>query len=146
MFLQTSLNEVKGYTLDIIENFWLQNFNFAALEYMVSYLRMASRDCYGYIVLILLLLTGVLNIYLRGIDLSWKFLVISRYGKLVLLKLFLFLCVVAVSLFHDVQARKRLLNEEEKRKFRAMAKWSGRILLIVSLAMAYIGVVLSRGA
>jgi len=44
MFLQTSLNEVKGYTLDIIENFWLQNFNFAALEYMVSYLRMASRD------------------------------------------------------------------------------------------------------
>ena len=101
---------------------------------------------YGYIVLILLLLTGVLNIYLRGIDLSWKFLVISRYGKLVLLKLFLFLCVVAVSLFHDVQARKRLLNEEEKRKFRAVAKWSGRILLIVSLAMAYIGVVLSRGA
>ena len=101
---------------------------------------------YGYIVLILLLVTGLLNVYLRGIDLFWKFLVISRYGKLVLLKLFLFLCVVAVSLFHDVQARKRLFNEEEKRKFRSLAQWSGRILLIVSLAMAYIGVVLSRGA
>ena len=100
---------------------------------------------YGYIVLSLLLVTGILNIYLRGIDLSWKFLVISRYGKLVITKLILFLSILAVSLVHDVQARKRLQSAEEKRKFKIIARWSGRILLIVSLAMAFIGVVLSRG-
>jgi len=83
--------------------------------------------------------------YLRGIDLSWKFLVISRYGKLVIAKLFLFLLMITLSLFHDVQARKRLLREEEKIKFRSIARWTGRILLIISLAMAFIGVVLSRG-
>lgn len=100
----------------------------------------------GYVVLTLLLVTGILNMYLRGIDLSWKFLVVSRYGKLVITKLVLFLLTLAVSLVHDVQARKRLLNDEEKMKFRIIARWSGRILLIISLIMAFIGVVLSRGA
>ena len=99
----------------------------------------------GYIVLTLLLITGILNMYLRGIDLSWKFLVISRYGKLVITKLFLFLLIIAVSLLHDVQARKNLLSEKEKMRFKTIAKWSGRILLIISLAMAFIGVLLSRG-
>ena len=101
---------------------------------------------FGYIVLTLLLVTGILNIYLRGIDLSWKFLVISRYGKLVITKIVLFLLILAVSLVHDVQARKRLQSEEEKMRFKIIARWSGRILLLISLAMAFIGVVLSRGA
>ena len=100
---------------------------------------------FGYVVLTLLLATGILNMYLRGIDLSWKFLVISRYGKLVIVKLLLFVLILTVSLVHDVHARKRLLNDEELRKFKIIARWSGRILLIISLAMAYIGVVLSRG-
>jgi putative copper export protein len=101
---------------------------------------------FGYIILGLLLLTGISNMFLRGIDVSWKFLVISRYGKLVITKLVLFLCMLTVSLIHDVQARKRLSSEEEKRRFKIIARWSGRILLIISLVMAYIGVVLSRGA
>jgi copper resistance protein D len=100
----------------------------------------------GYIVLTLLLVTGILNMYLRGIDLSWNFLVISRYGKLVIAKLLLFLLIIAVSLVHDVQARKKLLSEAERMRFKSIARWSGRILLIISLAMAFIGVVLSRGA
>jgi putative copper export protein len=100
----------------------------------------------GYIVLALLLVTGILNMYLRGIDVSWKFLVISRYGKLVITKIILFLLILAVSLVHDVQARKRLQSEEEKMRFKIIARWSGRILLLISLAMAFIGVVLSRGA
>ena len=99
----------------------------------------------GYIVLALLLVTGILNIYLRGIDLSWKFLVVSRYGKLVILKLILFFLMLTVSFVHDVQARKRLLSDEEKARFKVIARWSGRILLLISLAMAFIGVVLSRG-
>jgi putative copper export protein len=101
---------------------------------------------FGYIVLALLLATGILNMYFRGIDLSWKFFVVSRYGQKVVLKLALFLCVLAVSAWHDVQARKRLLSEKEKARFKLIARWSGRILLILSLAMAYIGVLLSRGA
>jgi copper resistance protein D len=101
---------------------------------------------FGYIILTLLILTGISNMFLRGVDVSWKFMVISSYGKLVLTKLFLFLVIITVSLVHDVQARKRLATDEERRRFKIIALWSGRILLIVSLVMAYIGVVLSRGA
>ena len=100
----------------------------------------------GYMVLTLLLVTGILNMYLRGIDLSWKFLVISRYGKLVITKLVLLLLILVVSFMHDVQARKKLLSDEEQLRFKNIARWSGRILLTISLVMAFIGVVLSRGA
>lgn len=101
---------------------------------------------FGYVVLTLLLITGISNMFLRGIDVSWHFLVTSRYGKLVITKVLLFLCIITVSLIHDVQAKKRLSTDEEKRRFKIIALWSGRILLIISLVMAYIGVVLSRGA
>ena len=101
---------------------------------------------FGYIILALLLVTGISNMFLRGIDVSWKFIFESRYGHLVITKLILFLSMLTVSLIHDVQARKRLATDEEKRKFKIIAQWSGRILLIISLVMAFIGVVLSRGA
>ena len=101
---------------------------------------------FGYIILALLLVTGISNMFLRGIDVSWNFLVVSRYGKLVITKFILFLSVLTVSLIHDVQARKRLTTDEEKKRFKIIALWSGRILLIISLVMAYIGVLLSRGA
>lgn len=101
---------------------------------------------YGYIILVLLLITGIANMYLRGIDVSWKFLVVSRYGKLVIVKIVLFLSIITVSAIHDIQARKRLQSEEAKKRFKAIAQWSGRILLLISLVMAFIGVILSRGA
>ena len=101
---------------------------------------------FGYIILALLLVTGISNMFLRGVDVSWKFIFESRYGHLVITKFILFLSMLTVSLIHDVQARKRLATDEEKRKFKIIAQWSGRILLIISLVMAFIGVVLSRGA
>jgi putative copper export protein len=101
---------------------------------------------FSYIVLGLLLVTGISNMFLRGIDVSWKFLYESRYGHLVITKFIFFLSILAVSLVHDVQAKKRLSTDEEKRKFKIIAQWSGRILLIISLVTAFIGVVLSRGA
>lgn len=100
---------------------------------------------YGYIVLALLLVTGILNVYLRGIHLSLKFFTDSRYGNLVIAKFILFLSIIAVSFWHDAHARKRLLSEKANQKFKMVARWSGRILLLISLVMAYIGVVLSRG-
>ena len=101
---------------------------------------------FGYLFLGLLLLTGISNMVLRGVDVSWTFIFRSRYGHLVIIKIILLFTVIAVSLIHDVQARKRLSTDEEKRRFRILAQWSGRILLIISLVMAFIGVVLSRGA
>jgi putative copper export protein len=95
--------------------------------------------------LALLFVTGILNIYLRGINVSLEFLIETRYGNLVIAKFVLFLSIIGISMWHDAHARKRLLSEEANRKFKMVARWSGRLLLLISLAMAYIGVVLSRG-
>lgn len=100
---------------------------------------------YGYFFLSLLLVTGLFNIVLRGISVTPEFFIESRYGNLVIVKFVLFLLIVAISLWHDVHARKRLVNEESNQKFKMVARWSGRMLLLISLTMAYIGVVLSRG-
>jgi putative copper export protein len=101
---------------------------------------------YGYIVLVLLLATGLLNIYFRGIHFSWRFFTTSHYGRLVSLKLILFILMVLGSLIHDLFVGRRAIAEmKNNRKLKLIASWTGRILLIISLIMAYIGVLLSRG-
>ena len=101
---------------------------------------------YGYIVLVMMLATGLLNIYLRGISFSWRFFTESHYGRLASLKLILFISILLVSLVHDLfVGRKAIEQMQGNRKLKLIARWTGRILLLISLAMTYIGVLLSRG-
>lgn len=37
------------------------------------------------------------------------------------------------------------MQESDRKKIRIIATWSGRILALISLTMAYIGVIISRG-
>lgn len=100
---------------------------------------------YGYITMALLLITGIANIFLRGIKISLDFFLESSYGNLVIVKIILFLSILAIGFWHDVHAKKRLLSEAHNRKFKMVARWSGRLMLLISLLMAFIGVILSRG-
>lgn len=103
---------------------------------------------YGYIVLSILLLTGILNMYFRGINFSWNFFTTSHYGRLVIVKVILFLIILLVSLIHDLYMGRKAVSEvkeSDRRKLKLIARWTGRILLLISLTMAYLGVVISRG-
>lgn len=100
---------------------------------------------YGYIVLSLMLVTGLLNIYFRGIHFSWQFFSESRYGRLVSLKIVLFILIILVSLMHDLIAGRKAMEKMQNEKIKLVARWTGRILLLISLVMAYIGVLISRG-
>lgn len=101
---------------------------------------------YGYIVLTIMLITGLLNIYFRGIHFSWQFFTESSYGKLVSLKIILFVLMILVSLFHDLfVGRKAIAQMQDNKKIKLVASWTGRILLLIALTMAYIGVLISRG-
>ena len=103
---------------------------------------------YGYIVLSILLLTGILNMYFRGINFSWNFFTTSHYGRLVIVKVILFLIILLVSLIHDLYVGRKAVSEvkeSDRRKLKLIARWTGRILLLISLTMAYLGVVISRG-
>ena len=100
---------------------------------------------YGYIVLAMLLITGLLNIYLRGLSFSFNFFIMTRYGQLVELKIILFVLMITISLLHDLIVGRKAVEQMENKNIKLIARWTGRLLLLISLILAYIGVVISRG-
>lgn len=103
---------------------------------------------YGWIALIGLFTTGLLNMYFRGMPVTWAFFSQSDYGILVSWKLLLFLGVLLVSGTHDFLFGRKALEElqsSDNTNFKLLARWSGRINLLLTLVMAFLGVLLSRG-
>ena len=101
---------------------------------------------YGYIVLAMMLVTGFLNIYFRGISFSMNFFLESRYGSLVSLKILLFITMIIISVFHDLLFGRKAVKEQlmDDPALKLIARWTGTVLLLISLVIAYIGVVISR--
>ena len=100
---------------------------------------------YGYIVLTMMFITGLLNIYLRGLSFSFNFFIMTRYGQLVELKIILFVLMITISLLHDLIIGRKAIEHMENQNIKLIARWTGRLLLLIALVMAYIGVVISRG-
>ncbi|GIW42212.1 MAG: hypothetical protein KatS3mg076_2789 [Candidatus Binatia bacterium] len=109
----------------------------------------------GWAALAVLVLTGLVNLTARGIDLSmlgslvfWK----STFGSTLALKLGIVLGILALSLVHDftVGPRATLLarsapDSPEAERLRRAASWIGRANLLLALLAAALGVVLVRG-
>ena len=102
---------------------------------------------YGYIVLAMMFVTGLLNIYFRGITFSMKFFFESKYGSLVSLKILLFITMIIISIFHDLLFGREAAEEQlmDDPALKLIARWTGRLLLLISIIMVYIGIVISRG-
>ena len=103
---------------------------------------------FGYIVLTILFVTGLLTMYYRGIPFTWIFFTKSHYGQLLSLKFILFLFILLISLLNDLMSGKNeteLMQKGDNEGFKNINKWAGRIILLISLVMAYLGVVISRG-
>ena len=104
---------------------------------------------WGWIAVSGLLTTGILNLYFRGIPFTWTFFTQSKYGMLVSWKAGIFLGMLTISSIHDFILGNKALDEMQRKdniRFRQFARWSGRINLILALIIAFLGVVLSRGA
>lgn len=100
---------------------------------------------YGYIVLAIIFITGLLSIYFSGLSFSLLSFTESRYGALVSLKIILFVTMIIISLFHDLLLDKKAGTQmPDNQNLKMIAKWTGTVLLLFSLVMAFIGVVISR--
>ena len=100
---------------------------------------------YGYIVLAIVFITGLLSIYFSGLSFSWQSFTESRYGALVSLKIILFVTMIIISLFHDLLIDKKgMAKMPDNQNLKMIARWTGTVLLLFSLVMAFIGVVISR--
>jgi putative copper export protein len=68
----------------------------------------------------------------------------TRYGQLVELKIILFVLMLTISLMHDVIVGRKAIEQMENQNIKLIARWTGRLLLLIALIMAYIGVMISR--
>ena len=103
---------------------------------------------YGWIAVIILFISGFLNMYFRGIPFTKEFFVNSSYGKLMLLKLAFFALMLIVGGIHDFYIGMKSIDEMQQssgRKFKLLARWTGMLNLLLALYIAFLGVVISRG-
>ncbi|NQW37006.1 MAG: CopD family protein [Flavobacteriales bacterium] len=102
----------------------------------------------GWITLLILSITGVLNMYLKGLPLTWDYLTHSNYGNLLSIKIILFIVMLVIGGIHDFYIGQKSIEEmkvTDNSSLKQMARWSGRINILLALIIAFIGVVLSRG-
>ncbi len=103
---------------------------------------------YGWLSVIVLFITGLLNMYFKGLPLTWDFLVHSNYGKLLSIKLALFVLMLLIAGIHDFYYGSKSIDEMQNtnnNKFKLMARLTGMINLMLALIIAFLGVALSRG-
>lgn len=108
----------------------------------------------GWVALALLVITGLTNLWLRGIapaELLNADLYRGRWGRALLAKLALVASVLAISAAHDfwVGPRAIALMEADAgacaRSMRRRARWMGRLTLLLSLGILWLAVTLPRG-
>ena len=109
----------------------------------------------GWISLLVLVLTGVINLGIRGygwMD-AWNgALWQGQWGSVLAAKLLMVAGVLILSAVHDfyvgpkaVEQMERLPDETQSHRLRRMASWMGRITLLLSLAILGLAVSLPRG-
>lgn len=102
---------------------------------------------FGWIALVGLAITGISNIYFRGLPLTWEYILESDYGKLLSLKVLLFVLMLLIGGIHDFYIGNKSIEEMKNNpngNFKQMARWSGRINLLLAFSIAFIGIALSR--
>lgn len=103
---------------------------------------------YGWLAVIVLLITGFLNMYFRGLPITIGFLTTSSYGKVLIIKLILFVLMLLVGAIHDFYLGMKSIDEMQESsgtKFKLLARWTGMLNLLLALIIAYLGVAISRG-
>ena len=109
----------------------------------------------GWSCFLLLVLTGSFNLWFRGVRLSdfgraeW---LASPFGKTVVVKLGVFLAVLAISAVHDFrlgpQATRAIAADPTSvisQRARRQASWLGRLNVLLALVLIAAGVMLVRG-
>lgn len=102
---------------------------------------------YGWLTVIALLFTGILNFYFRGFPLTLDFFSKTNYGTLLSIKLVLFVLMLIISAIHDFYYGIKSIDEMQhtnNNKFKLMARWTGMFNLILALVIAFFGIIISR--
>jgi len=111
---------------------------------------------YGWAALVVLVITGWLNLHARGVS---NAMLVNRdfwegtFGTTLAWKLMFFVAVIVLSILHDgfIGPRFRRFSSPDHQdkvkaeKFRFLASWMGRLTLLLSLVITALAVMMVRG-
>ena len=103
---------------------------------------------YGWLSVMVLIITGVLNIHFRGLPFTIDFFISTSYGKLLIIKLVLFGVMLLVGGIHDFYIGMKSIDEMQQtvgNRFKMLARWTGMLNLLLALVIAFLGIAISRG-
>ena len=103
---------------------------------------------YGWLSVMVLIITGVLNIHFRGLPFTIDFFTSTSYGKLLTIKLVLFVVMLLVGGIHDFYIGMKSIDEMQQtagNRFKMLARWTGMLNLLLALVIAFLGIAISRG-
>ena len=106
----------------------------------------------GAMALVLLAVTGWLQLEYRGVQWSVGYFTGTAFGKTAGLKILLFACIVSISLVHDyyldtraIETWKNQPDHPKTTKLRSLSRMMGRFSFAFDLLAAWLGIILARG-
>lgn len=106
----------------------------------------------GTIALILLLITGIIQLQYRGVQWSWEYFTGSYFGRLAGYKILVFIAIVAISGIHDyylgdlaIKLWKENPNSKRTIRIRKISRTLGRLAFVLAAVAVFIGVIMVRG-
>ncbi|MGM5470296.1 hypothetical protein ACS386_08460 [Flavobacteriaceae bacterium LMO-SS05] len=106
----------------------------------------------GTIALIVLLITGVIQLEYRGVQWTMEYFTSFTFGIITGLKIIIFISILSISLIHDFYIGTRAIkiwkthpDDPKTIKLRTLSRLLGRINFILALVAVFLGVVLVRG-
>lgn len=101
---------------------------------------------FGWISLAGLFLTGLSNMHYKGMSWSYDFFFQTSIGKVLFWKLVIFAVMIIFLVIHDIFIGKLLqqTSGENDLQLNKIAKYTGRINLILSLLIVFLALMISR--
>lgn len=106
----------------------------------------------GIVALLILLVTGIVQLEYRGVQWTWEYFTDTPFGKVAGLKILVFIAIVTISLVHDhylgtraIEAWKNRPGHPETVQLRNLSRILGRVSFILALLAVLLGALLVRG-
>jgi putative copper resistance protein D len=106
----------------------------------------------GIIALLILLVTGIVQLEYRGVQWTWEYFTETPFGKVAGLKILVFIAIVTISLVHDhylgtraIEAWKNRPGHPKTVQLRNLSRILGRVSFILALLAVLLGALLVRG-
>ena len=106
----------------------------------------------GVVALVILLITGIVQLDYRGAHWTIEYFTNTRFGKIAGLKILIFAVIISISLIHDyylgnraIEAWKNHPENPKTIKLRNLSRMLGRINFILALLAVFLGLILVRG-